>query len=640
MTWTDEDVRAAEHARRACGPAGATICWEDQLRSVMTCAVELASARSGTMTAGALAAECAVNDPGITQAERARRIAIFEHATAQGARIAELEADVPRWQENVDIVQRERDSEKTLRKQFQARELELEAEVDELRTKWAGATQNEAKALEQCATLQARLEAAEMDRDVARSMLAEKEVLLRGSREREATAQAALEVALKERQEAVREKVRHKQSALIWHKRVEQAAEALADVLPGEVGRLDLRTRIGALKQELSEEREERKRLAECASVTEVLAARRERDEARAELARLKPSGQVAEDVERIEMALCDVARDPSGESAVVADADSALSRLATKAQGYEAAVAEASTLRSQVAHHVARVQDALGALDDAGVQDEDGEAKDRHALTVTQRIAALAQERDEAEQRAEMWCARAGERNEHLDSALTRAEKAESEREAAVADNAAHVLFIRTMRQRLLEALDLKAGVRVADRCGNHVNNSHPGTALLEELAALREQKASWEEDAQALYGYTVFTGPCVHGRDPWDRCEECGEKNAVFAATAALNQALADNAALLGAIRPAEGAECPLCDWYGPAHRPGCRAPSLLSSPHPGGHSLERLKELEAMAHAVAPSVAVLARASEVSPALQECLRAFEGAYLRLFSATEGTP
>lgn len=30
----------------------------------------------------------------------------------------------------------------------------------------------------------------------------------------------------------------------------------------------------------------------------------------------------------------------------------------------------------------------------------------------------------------------------------------------------------------------------------------------------------------------YDVFVGPCSHGRDPWDRCEICGEGTAIEAA------------------------------------------------------------------------------------------------------------
>jgi hypothetical protein len=42
---------------------------------------------------------------------------------------------------------------------------------------------------------------------------------------------------------------------------------------------------------------------------------------------------------------------------------------------------------------------------------------------------------------------------------------------------------------------------------------------------------EAQAKADGMALYGYTVFTGPCAHGRDPWDRCDECGEETAIHA-------------------------------------------------------------------------------------------------------------
>lgn len=37
----------------------------------------------------------------------------------------------------------------------------------------------------------------------------------------------------------------------------------------------------------------------------------------------------------------------------------------------------------------------------------------------------------------------------------------------------------------------------------------------------------------------YEVFVGPCAHGRDPWDRCEICGEGTALEAAVLALETA-----------------------------------------------------------------------------------------------------
>lgn len=34
------------------------------------------------------------------------------------------------------------------------------------------------------------------------------------------------------------------------------------------------------------------------------------------------------------------------------------------------------------------------------------------------------------------------------------------------------------------------------------------------------------------------VFIGPCAHGRDPWTRCDECGEGPAIEAAVKRVNQ------------------------------------------------------------------------------------------------------
>jgi flagellar biosynthesis regulator FlaF len=38
-------------------------------------------------------------------------------------------------------------------------------------------------------------------------------------------------------------------------------------------------------------------------------------------------------------------------------------------------------------------------------------------------------------------------------------------------------------------------------------------------------------DPDYYILHGHETFVGPCVHGRDPWTRCDECGEGNAVEA-------------------------------------------------------------------------------------------------------------
>lgn len=56
-------------------------------------------------------------------------------------------------------------------------------------------------------------------------------------------------------------------------------------------------------------------------------------------------------------------------------------------------------------------------------------------------------------------------------------------------------------------------------------------------ESALLRELRLSQAR----LHGLAFFVGPCAHGRDPWDRCPECGNKSApeaLYAAWAAVTQ------------------------------------------------------------------------------------------------------
>lgn len=60
-------------------------------------------------------------------------------------------------------------------------------------------------------------------------------------------------------------------------------------------------------------------------------------------------------------------------------------------------------------------------------------------------------------------------------------------------------------------------------------------GVALREHVSEQGARVATLEQqarkDAADLHGYTIFVGPCVHGRDPWDRCDECGEETAIHA-------------------------------------------------------------------------------------------------------------
>lgn len=159
--------------------------------------------------------------------------------------------------------------------------------------------------------------------------------------------------------------------------------------------------------------------------------------------ARLKPTGKVAEDERCVRLVLDDVKPHPDDIGTPLSDADSALSRLAAKAQGYEAAVADNAALLGHLQRMVAEV----------GAQETGTDDPAKMPGLVEYMLAAGACE------------------------------------------------------------------------------EPHPGAALLEEAETLRQRQALWEEAANALYGYTVFGGPCAHGRHPWDRCDECGEESAVHA-------------------------------------------------------------------------------------------------------------
>lgn len=278
MKWTDEEVARGVAAAINAGlhdldlPLGV-------VTGIMTATAELLAARGGTMTAEEVdTALVRLQSQGESRSERALR----EHITAQGARIAALDA-------------------------------ELEAE----RQKWEGASQNEAKAMEHISELEKSLENVRRERDET----------LRIGKQFEAESRKHFEQSctnLQRAEKAERERDNNQQSAEVWRKRVEAAAEALADVLPGEVGRLDLLARISDLKRQ----RDEALALAHGSVM----------DEADHFLAdRSKPSGQVAEDVSAIE-ALWSGVTPPDDDWR---KAGESLTRLAAKAQGYDAAVAD-----------------------------------------------------------------------------------------------------------------------------------------------------------------------------------------------------------------------------------------------------------------------------------------------------------
>jgi hypothetical protein len=94
----------------------------------------------------------------------------------------------------------------------------------------------------------------------------------------------------------------------------------------------------------------------------------------------------------------------------------------------------------------------------------------------------------------------------------------------ALTADNAALLGAARSALQRML-AQDWSAA---RETLLEAAEKPHPGAALLAEMEELKKRE---DEYGSALHGTSVFVGPCVHERDPWDRCDECGEGSAVQA-------------------------------------------------------------------------------------------------------------
>jgi BMFP domain-containing protein YqiC len=122
------------------------------------------------------------------------------------------------------------------------------------------------------------------------------ETLLRECREKDHTnaarggamtadAVAGLE---QEKRNALSDRDRHANTAEVWRKRVHEAAEALADVLPGEVGRLDLVSRINELKRQMAAR--ERDVMTHFEAKNEALERVKELE---ARCARLSAAGQV-----------------------------------------------------------------------------------------------------------------------------------------------------------------------------------------------------------------------------------------------------------------------------------------------------------------------------------------------------------
>jgi hypothetical protein len=90
-----------------------------------------------------------------------------------------------------------------------------------------------------------------------------------------------------------------------------------------------------------------------------------------------------------------------------------------------------------------------------------------------------------------------------------------------------------------------------------DHLRMCVPETAWMwhENLRAAETaaQDAATERDAltAALKGTAAWVGPCVHGSDPWDRCDECENGTAIDALLAVLAAAEARATRAEGALR-----------------------------------------------------------------------------------------
>jgi hypothetical protein len=129
----------------------------------------------------------------------------------------------------------------------------------------------------------------------------------------------------------------------------------------------------------------------------------------------------------------------------------------------------------------------------------------------------------------------------------------AERERWQRLADDVAGMPL--TAKEPMLAAAIsalLSALARAEARAGEAERERDRFREMWAELQRAAEGHPSRDGDFYILHGHETFVGPCVHGRDPWTRCDECGEGNAVDAllkVTAALRS---ERDALAAALRP----------------------------------------------------------------------------------------
>lgn len=235
---------------------------------------------------------------------------------------------------------------------------------------------------------------------------------------------------------AHKERDQHRRAAEVWRRRIKAAADALGDVLVGKVGRLNLVPRIEEVKRQRDEALQVER--AEHREALNALVAAVERD------LTLKPASQTS------------------------IDARAALSCLTAKAHGYEA-------IRKILADNYGTDGDPVERAKDLCESEE-----------TARRDARLEQD---AHHRADL----------ERDMEAARADRAEFERDAAVADNAALVEWIEEWGHAAWCAREHNKAVPCTDRCKatGIVATPHPGAALLDQH---RKEIDGWTENVEAL--------------------------------------------------------------------------------------------------------------------------------------------
>lgn len=269
MNWSDDAVRKARNAGYAAAPTGAHLGEMDDavILAVMDSAADILAARGGTMTAdGVDRAMTTILHGGGPQISAELR----EHVAVQGARIAALERHVTELEGDLTRLQNEAQQGHLTPDLYRTNGGRGAAEA--VSGQMSAATSQIMELTQYISGMEKSLARADTERDEHEAM-GNKCIAELRARQRD------IDEARNARSDAERERDQHKQSAELWRKRVEAAADALADVLPGEVGRLDLLARITELKRHRAE------------AMEKIQSALSERDEAVADSAALLEAG-------------------------------------------------------------------------------------------------------------------------------------------------------------------------------------------------------------------------------------------------------------------------------------------------------------------------------------------------------------